>query len=76
MIYWLKERQFDELKIVIVRDIGLQDLMSINAYNVYRQAYGRAHSDAGHSRVNRVFKDKSGGVIVDYLGILDSLKGL
>ena len=26
------------------------------------------------SRVNRVFKDKAGGVIVDYLGILESLK--
>ena len=26
------------------------------------------------ARVNRVFKDKSGGVVVDYLGILESLK--
>ena len=40
------------------------------AHNVRGQADARPRADAGHRpRVNRVFKDKPGGLVVDYLGL-------
>ena len=65
----------DELKIVIVRDMWLTgfDVPSMHTMFIDKPMEGHTLMQA-IARVNRVFKDKSGGVIVDYLGILDSLK--
>lgn len=65
----------DELKIVIVRDMWLTgfDVPSMHTMYIDKPMQGHNLIQA-ISRVNRVFKDKAGGVVVDYLGILESLK--
>lgn len=65
----------DELKIVIVRDMWLTgfDVPSMNTMYVDKPMKGHNLMQA-IARVNRVFKDKPGGLIVDYIGIADSLK--
>ena len=65
----------DELKIVIVRDMWLTgfDVPSMHTMYIDKPMQGHNLMQA-IARVNRVFKDKAGGVIVDYLGILESLK--
>ncbi len=65
----------DELKIVIVRDMWLTgfDVPSMHTMYIDKPMEGHNLMQA-IARVNRVFKDKSGGVVVDYLGILESLK--
>ena len=65
----------DELKIVIVRDMWLTgfDVPSMHTMYIDKPMHGHNLMQA-IARVNRVFKDKSGGVVVDYLGILESLK--
>ncbi|QAA31317.1 type I restriction endonuclease subunit R [Clostridium manihotivorum] len=65
----------DDLKIVIVRDMWLTgfDVPSMHTMYIDKPMQGHNLMQA-IARVNRVFKDKSGGVVVDYLGILESLK--
>ncbi|MGN4750251.1 type I restriction endonuclease subunit R [Bacillus cereus group sp. MYBK220-1] len=65
----------DELQIVIVRDMWLTgfDVPSMHTMYIDKPMQGHNLMQA-IARVNRVFKDKSGGVVVDYLGILESLK--
>jgi type I restriction enzyme R subunit len=65
----------DELKIVIVRDMWLTgfDVPSMHTMYIDKPMQGHNLMEA-IARVNRVFKDKSGGVVVDYIGILESLK--
>jgi len=65
----------NELKIVIVRDMWLTgfDVPSMHTMYIDKPMQGHNLMQA-IARVNRVFKDKSGGVVVDYLGILESLK--
>lgn len=65
----------DELKIVLVRDMWLTgfDVPSMHTMYIDKPMQGHNLMQA-IARVNRVFKDKSGGVVVDYLGILESLK--
>lgn len=65
----------DELEIVIVRDMWLTgfDVPSIHTMYIDKPMKGHNLMQA-IARVNRVFKDKSGGVVVDYIGILESLK--
>lgn len=65
----------DELKIVIVRDMWLTgfDAPCLNTMYVDKPMRGHNLMQA-IARVNRVFKDKSGGLIVDYLGIGTDLK--
>lgn len=65
----------DELKIVLVRDMWLTgfDVPSMHTMFIDKPMKGHNLMQA-IARVNRVFKDKSGGVVVDYLGILESLK--
>lgn len=65
----------DELKIVIVRDMWLTgfDVPSMNTMYIDKPMKGHNLMQA-IARVNRVFKDKSGGVVVDYIGIMESLK--
>jgi type I restriction enzyme, R subunit len=65
----------DELKIVLVRDMWLTgfDVPSMHTMYIDKPMQGHNLMQA-IARVNRVFKDKAGGVVVDYLGILESLK--
>ena len=46
----------------------------MRAHPVRRQTHEGPQPDAGDSRVNRVFKDKQGGLVVDYIGIGNELK--
>lgn len=64
-----------DLKLVIVRDMWLTgfDVPSLHTMYVDKPMQGHGLMQA-IARVNRVFKDKPGGLIVDYLGIGDSLK--
>jgi type I restriction enzyme R subunit len=65
----------DELKIVLVRDMWLTgfDVPSMHTMYIDKPMKGHTLMQA-IARVNRVFKDKEGGVVVDYIGILESLK--
>lgn len=65
----------DPLKLVIVRDMWLTgfDVPSLHTMYVDKPMKGHGLMQA-IARVNRVFKDKPGGLIVDYLGIADELK--
>ncbi len=74
----LTERMKDpanELKLVIVRDMWLTgfDAPCLNTMYVDKPMRGHNLMQA-IARVNRVFKDKPGGLIVDYLGIGTDLK--
>ncbi|KYC67124.1 type I restriction endonuclease subunit R [Heyndrickxia coagulans] len=65
----------DELKIVIVRDMWLTGFDVPSMHTMYIDKPMKGHNlMQAIARVNRVFKDKSGGVVVDYIGILESLK--
>ena len=65
----------DELKIVIVTDMWLTGFDVPSMHTMYIDKPMKGHNlMQAIARVNRVFKDKSGGVVVDYLGILESLK--
>jgi type I restriction enzyme R subunit len=65
----------DPLKIVIVRDMWLTGFDAPCMHTMYvdkpMQGHGLMQAIA---RVNRVFKDKEGGLIVDYIGIAQNLK--
>lgn len=65
----------DTLKLVIVRDMWLTGFDAPCMHTMYidkpMQGHGLMQAIA---RVNRVFKDKPGGLIVDYLGIADQLR--
>jgi type I restriction enzyme R subunit len=65
----------DELKLVIVRDMWLTgfDVPCLNTLYIDKPMQGHNLMQA-IARVNRVYKDKSGGLIVDYLGIASDLK--
>jgi len=65
----------DELKIVIVRDMWLTGFDVPSMHTMYIDKPMKGHNlMQAIARVNRVFKDKSGGVVVDYIGILENLK--
>ncbi|MFS0614236.1 type I restriction endonuclease subunit R [Lederbergia ruris] len=65
----------DELKLVIVRDMWLTGFDVPSMHTMYIDKPMKGHNlMQAIARVNRVFKDKSGGVVVDYIGILESLK--
>ncbi len=65
----------DGLKLAIVRDMWLTgfDVPSLHTMYIDKPMQGHGLMQA-IARVNRVFKDKPGGLIVDYLGIADDLK--
>lgn len=65
----------DPFKVVIVRDMWLTgfDVPSLHTMYIDKQMRGHTLMQA-IARVNRVFKDKNGGLIVDYLGIADDLR--
>lgn len=65
----------DELKIVIVRDMWLTGFDVPCMHTMYIDKPMKGHNlMQAIARVNRVFKDKPGGLVVDYIGIADSLK--
>jgi type I restriction enzyme R subunit len=65
----------DPLKLVIVRDMWLTGFDVKNLHTMYVDKPMRGHGlMQAIARVNRVFKDKPGGLIVDYIGIADELK--
>lgn len=65
----------DPLKIVIVVDMWLTgfDVPSLATMYVYKPMRGYNLMQA-IARVNRVYKDKVGGLVVDYVGIANALK--
>ena len=65
----------DEFKIAIVVDMWLTgfDVPSLATMYVYKPMSGHNLMQA-IARVNRVFRDKEGGLIVDYIGIANALK--
>ena len=65
----------DPMKIAIVVDMWLTgfDVPSLATMYVYKPMHGYNLMQAV-ARVNRVFKDKEGGLIVDYVGIASALK--
>ena len=73
------EKEFKDnespLKIVIVVDMWLTgfDVPSLSTMYVYKPMSGHNLMQA-IARVNRVFKDKVGGLVVDYVGIASALK--
>jgi type I restriction enzyme R subunit len=65
----------DDLELVIVRDMWLTgfDAPSMHTMYVDKPMHGAGLMQA-IARVNRTFRDKPGGLIVDYLGIASSLR--
>lgn len=65
----------DPMKIAIVVDMWLTgfDVPSMHTMYVYRPMHGYNLMQA-IARVNRVFQDKEGGLVVDYVGIAGALK--
>jgi type I restriction enzyme R subunit len=65
----------DPFKIVIVRDMWLTGFDAPCLHTMYVDKPMRGHGlMQAIARVNRVFRDKPGGLIVDYLGLADQLK--
>ena len=65
----------DPFSIVIVRDMWLTGFDAPCLHTMYADKPMRGHGlMQAIARVNRVFKDKPGGLIVDYLGLADQLK--
>ena len=65
----------DELKLVIVRDMWLTGFDAPCLHTLYIDKPMQGHNlMQAISRVNRVYKDKPGGLVVDYLGIASDLK--
>ena len=65
----------DPLKLVIVRDMWLTGFDAPNLHTMYVDKPMRGHGlMQAIARVNRVYKDKEGGLIVDYIGIGAELK--
>jgi type I restriction enzyme R subunit len=65
----------DPLKLVIVRDMWLTGFDAPCLHTMYADKPMQGHGlMQAIARVNRVFRDKPGGLIVDYLGLADQLK--
>jgi type I restriction enzyme R subunit len=65
----------DSFKIVIVRDMWLTGFDCPSLHTMYVDKPMRAHGlMQAIARVNRVFRDKPGGLVVDYLGLAHELK--
>jgi len=65
----------DPLKVVIVRDMWLTGFDCPSLHTLYVDKPMRGHGlMQAIARVNRVFKDKPGGLVVDYLGLAEELR--
>ena len=65
----------DSLRVVIVRDMWLTGFDAPSLHTMYVDKPMRGHGlMQAIARVNRVFRDKPGGLVVDYLGLAQDLK--
>jgi type I restriction enzyme R subunit len=65
----------DSFKLVLVRDMWLTGFDAPSLHTMYIDKPMRGHGlMQAIARVNRVFKDKPGGLVVDYLGLAQELK--
>ncbi len=65
----------DPFQVVIVRDMWLTGFDAPSLHTMYLDKPMRGHTlMQAIARVNRVFKDKPGGLIVDYIGLTQELK--
>ena len=65
----------DPLRMVIVRDMWLTGFDAPSLHTMYVDKPMRGHGlMQAIARVNRVFRDKPGGLVVDYLGVAHELK--
>ncbi len=65
----------DPLRLVIVRDMWLTGFDAPCVHTLYVDKPMKGHNPMqAIARVNRVFKDKPGGLVVDYIGIANELK--
>jgi type I restriction enzyme R subunit len=65
----------DAFRVVIVRDMWLTGFDAPSLHTMYIDKPMRGHGlMQAIARVNRVFKDKPGGLVVDYLGLAQELK--
>jgi type I restriction enzyme R subunit len=65
----------DPFKIVIVRDMWLTGFDAPCLHTMYLDKPMKGHNlMQAIARVNRVFRDKPGGLVVDYLGLADQLR--
>ncbi len=65
----------DPFRVVIVRDMWLTGFDAPSLHTMYLDKPMRGHGlMQAIARVNRVFRDKPGGLVVDYLGIADELR--
>ena len=65
----------DPFRIVIVRDMWLTGFDAPCLHTMYADKPMQSHGlMQAIARVNRVFRDKPGGLVVDYLGLADQLK--
>ena len=65
----------DSFQIVLVRDMWLTGFDAPSLHTMYMDKPMRAHGlMQAIARVNRVFRDKPGGLVVDYLGLAQELK--
>ncbi|TAK43991.1 MAG: type I restriction endonuclease subunit R [Betaproteobacteria bacterium] len=65
----------DPFKLVLVRDMWLTGFDAPSLHTMYVDKPMRGHGlMQAIARVNRVFKDKPGGLVVDYLGLAQELK--
>jgi len=65
----------DELQLVLVRDMWLTGFDAPCMHTMYIDKPMKGHGlMQAIARVNRVFKDKPGGLIVDYIGVAHNLK--
>ncbi|GIV82818.1 MAG: DEAD/DEAH box helicase [Meiothermus sp.] len=65
----------DSFRLVIVRDMWLTGFDAPSLHTMYIDKPMRGHGlMQAIARVNRVFRDKPGGLVVDYLGLAQELK--
>ena len=65
----------DQLRVVLVRDMWLTGFDAPSLHTMYVDKPMRGHGlMQAIARVNRVFRDKPGGLVVDYLGLAHELK--
>ncbi|CAC9996514.1 Type I restriction-modification system, restriction subunit R (EC 3.1.21.3) [uncultured Gammaproteobacteria bacterium] len=65
----------DDLKLVIVRDMWLTGFDAPSMHTLYVDKKMQGHNlMQAIARVNRVYKDKPGGLVVDYIGIGQDLR--
>lgn len=65
----------DSLKLAIVRDMWLTGFDAPSMHTLYIDKPMKGHNlMQAIARVNRVYKDKEGGLVVDYIGIATDLK--